>query len=491
MRNYNVVTKGEYSRKQTCEFLHLSRFIILYQNSNHHLLLEFKNRNKKTLTGLKLQINQFDGSGKFIGAFETEFENLQFKPGKFILKEDIVLNVACTEVTVKVMVAEFGDFKYVLGKDGTYVVFDKKVSNVDVDAEEEKKNLGASGHAVEGRRFKAPILVKIFAVVLLLVAVYSIVFEIFNFSKNQDGFILSNVQYKFVKGDSAEGSDIYVAGYAGEGGGDVEIPEKIGTHTVVSISDSAFSGNTNIKSLKIKGDINIGKWAFENCTNLKSVEIDGSQTISEFAFSNCTALKTVKLDNVKTIKGNGFYNCERLYKINFPSTITLIAYDAFVNCRRIYEIKNDSSQQIIKGEGLAGNAVAVYSSDDDVKHAEVDGCNYVFFDGYWHLVNCETSDTVKLADMGDEKISIPPRMFSGEIYQEINLGRSVEKIGDYAFFMTNVSKLTAEGGRFILGKEVFSNSGSLQKIDFSNVQIDVIPERTFSNSYMLSEVLQR
>ena len=490
MRNYNVVTKGEYNRKQTCEFLHLSRFIILYQNSSNHLLLEFKNRNKKTLTGINLQINQFDGSGKFLGAFEVEFENLQFKAGKFILKEDIVLDVSCVDVSVKVIMAEFGDFKYVLGKDGTYVVFDKKVSKVDVNAEEEKKMLGASGQAVEVRRFKPPVLVRIFAVVALLAIVYYSVSQIFNYSQNKDGFVLSNVQYKFVDGDSAEGTDVYVDGYVGEGGGDIEIPEKIGTHTVVSIKDMAFSGNAKITSVKIKGEnIKIGKWAFENCNNLKYLEIDGVDNIAEYSFANCTNLRKVKLDNVKVIKGNAFYNCSRLYSINFPETINLIALDAFYGCKRIYEIKNDSSQNIVKGQGVAGYAVAVYSSSDDVKHAEIDGCSYVYCDGLWHLINCEAEGSLKLADMGDEKISIPATMFSGETYTEVNLGRSVKYIGDYAFSMSNIQKIVAEDGELVLGEEVFSNNYNLQKVDFSNVTIDVIPEGTFINNYMLSEVL--
>ena len=78
-RSYSVISKGEYSYKQTNEFLLIDRFLIIRKKSRRFLLLNFNNLRNETLTGLTLQIDQFDAHGNPLGAANKTIKDLAFK----------------------------------------------------------------------------------------------------------------------------------------------------------------------------------------------------------------------------------------------------------------------------------------------------------------------------------------------------------------------------------------------------------------------------
>ena len=142
MHNFNVVNKGEYKHKQTSGALHVSRFLILRGKHCRYLLLDFNNKKEGVLTGVGLQIDQFDARGNALGTVDVSFENLNAKSGKFILKEKIKLHHACTDFFVKVVYAEYGEYKFRLGKSGEYSVYDKKEIITPVPRNSVKKETG-------------------------------------------------------------------------------------------------------------------------------------------------------------------------------------------------------------------------------------------------------------------------------------------------------------------------------------------------------------
>ena len=60
MSNYGVIAKGEYLHKQSNEFLHVDRYLILRRKAKRYLLLDFENLHTETLSGMTLQIDQLD-----------------------------------------------------------------------------------------------------------------------------------------------------------------------------------------------------------------------------------------------------------------------------------------------------------------------------------------------------------------------------------------------------------------------------------------------
>lgn len=87
---------------------------------------------------------------------------------------------------------------------------------------------------------------------------------------------------------------------------------------LTAIAENAFSGQTNILSVRIPDSIQtIGDSAFENCTALTSVTVgSGVESIGNSAFRACTALTGVTIGSgVKSIEDYAFYGCRGLEKV--------------------------------------------------------------------------------------------------------------------------------------------------------------------------------
>ena len=93
--------------------------------------------------------------------------------------------------------------------------------------------------------------------------------------------------------------------------------------------------NTNIKNVKISGDITyIPDGAFRNCKKLKTVEIGKKvEVIDQDAFNNCTSLTSVKLPNtLSSILDRAFENTA-LKSIKLPNGLRRIYSYAFWNTK--------------------------------------------------------------------------------------------------------------------------------------------------------------
>lgn len=104
--------------------------------------------------------------------------------------------------------------------------------------------------------------------------------------------------------------------------------------SVVSISKSAFSSNTDIVEINISNNIkNIENYTFMHCSNLKNI-IFGSKikTIGNSAFEDCESLESINIpDNIVDIKYSAFKDCTKLKTISLPSTLTFLDSYVFQN----------------------------------------------------------------------------------------------------------------------------------------------------------------
>ncbi|MBQ0070121.1 MAG: leucine-rich repeat protein, partial [Bacteroidales bacterium] len=86
-------------------------------------------------------------------------------------------------------------------------------------------------------------------------------------------------------------------------------------YIITEIAPNAFSGNTNITSVTIKGPVaKIGMAAFYGCSNLAKVSLGSViTTIDANAFANCTSLASVKIpDTLTGISTAAFDGCTAL-----------------------------------------------------------------------------------------------------------------------------------------------------------------------------------
>jgi predicted outer membrane repeat protein len=141
---------------------------------------------------------------------------------------------------------------------------------------------------------------------------------------------------------------------------------KLGNYTykVTAINDSAFNGQTSLKTVKIGSSITkIGKSAFSGCTSLTSVTGgSGVTTIDNYAFYRCSSLSSFPVCNkVSYLGSSAFRNCTSLKSITVGSSVTTIGANAFYSCSSLKTITVSSTKLSSVGSkifsGIAATAV--------------------------------------------------------------------------------------------------------------------------------------
>lgn len=139
----------------------------------------------------------------------------------------------------------------------------------------------------------------------------------------------------------------------------VNIPEN-----VTEIPSSGVFMNTAITSIVIpEGVTEIKGLAFNDCAKLESVTFPSTLQTLASSFKNCVSLKEVVLPEGLT-NVNGFAGCTNLTKINIPSTVTKIDYDAFTDCTALKSIVIPASVESVSG--ISGGAFGGWTVEQTI-----------------------------------------------------------------------------------------------------------------------------
>lgn len=116
--------------------------------------------------------------------------------------------------------------------------------------------------------------------------------------------------------------------------GNIAVPSKVThngkTYTVTAVSDYAFSGNSELKSVIIPASVKtIGQGAFTQCYSLNSVALPPALTeISDYMFAESSLTDIIIPGKVKRIGASAFNNCH-LKSVAIPNSVTEIGKAAF------------------------------------------------------------------------------------------------------------------------------------------------------------------
>lgn len=208
---------------------------------------------------------------------------------------------------------------------------------------------------------------------------------------------------------------------------------------VTTIEDYAFGGCTEIYSLEISDNIEtLGKGVFFKCTNMRSLKIGNNLTsIGESAFENCTSLGADNgleiPKNVKTIEKSAFKNCNSMKSLAFNEGLETIGESAFLGC------------------SLSGSTLEIPSSVKSIGDYAFRGSSLISLIlnegletiGAYAFAECgintkETNDGQKrpYLRIPDTVTSIGDYAFySCSNVDHLVMGKNVEKIGNYAFYL--------------------------------------------------------
>jgi hypothetical protein len=248
----------------------------------------------------------------------------------------------------------------------------------------------------------------------------------------------------------------------------VIIPAAVDGVQVVQISNGAFTGNENIKTVVIPDGVEtIGSLAFAQCTSLESVIMpdsvteveyqafegtkslksivwaanadvpknafsesgiesivipDGVKRIGEYAFRDCANLKDVYISNTLEEMGeSAFLNCDSIEVVDFlPSSLSTIPDYAFEHC--------DNVREIYVPEGVTHIGRYAFNRCGDREGADFEGlgANFNYF---------ANEDEIK--EMGDNVIeddSLP-------LFLTVYLSSTLEYVGPLVFSQTRLGTL--------------------------------------------------
>ena len=478
MHNYSVINKGEYKHRQTSEALHISRFLIVRRKSKRMLLLEFENLKQDNVTAINLSIDQYDARGNYLGVATLSVKDLNFKKGKFILKENVVLHRACVDFFVKVLWVEYGEFKYRLGKNETFVVYEKKQVKEKVAKKTVEKEVGKEGRVNSSRKFSSPVFVSLFAIIIVASVFVATFMHLNKFKNETTSFYQSNIEYEFANGKDVEGGDLFVKGYVGLGGnGEIVIPAEIDGRKITKINANAFMSNKNIKSLKIEGDISIEDNAFNNCTQLQKVEINGHSNLGLGAFSGCSELQTVTFASVENLGKEAFSDCNKLVDITFNGSVKTIGEKVFAKCKSLKTLSIPDEVESIGLDILAGckniEELKIPYFGETIDDSKAIG--YLFGIADYGQQKDLIPTSLKKITLSQQKVLVEGTFYGCRKVKEINLSPDLEKIAKNTFALCyRLNYLTIPSTVTEIATDAFSCNYRLFEIENNSPKVQII-----------------
>ena len=265
----------------------------------------------------------------------------------------------------------------------------------------------------------------------------------------------------------------------------IEIPSMIDEKMVTSIGEMAFwhENCETIISIIVPNSItNIGDCAFNCCYNLEEIILqEGILSIGNQAFGFCRDLESIYIPNtVQTIGDGAFIDCASLTSITIPSSVTYIGgFETFYECVSLTSINVDENNEYYSSDEFGvlfdknktilinypiGNKRTSYIMPDSVSVIKT-----------FAFMECLYLEEI---DFSENLIEIEYAAFPmGFCFKELYLPKSVQKIGDMAFYsLLSVEKIYIESMQADIGEISFG----FTDYDISGLESQEIAER-FAN----------
>ena len=224
-----------------------------------------------------------------------------------------------------------------------------------------------------------------------------------------------------------------------------------------AISDYAFAGNRNLKSITLPETLqSVGAYAFLDNENLQTVTFEADKVkLGDFAFMGCKALRSIEI-NASVIPAGCFFGCEKLSSITLGKDVSVLGQYAFSGTKlSSFKIADGNSTFVASSDGKyllnsAGDTILVVvptlSGDITINDSNITTIGT----GAFSAVTGITSVTIpSVTNVGDYAFAESVRLAT------INLGK-IESLGSYAFFNTPITTLPDISGLTYISPYAFA-----------------------------------
>ncbi len=265
---------------------------------------------------------------------------------------------------------------------------------------------------------------------------------------------------------------------------------------VTSIGNDVFYGCTGLTSITIPGSVtSIGARAFNSCKGLTSVTIcDGVTTIVGLAFYNCTGLTSITIpDSVTSIGDSAFSGCTRLTSVTIGNGVTSIGSYTFKGCTNLASVTLGANVKNIANEAFkdCNKLVEIINKSSlDIKCGdktngyiaykamEVHTCPSKFKEVNDYLFYTFNGTNYLIGYAGANAELTLPKSFNGENYA----------IYQYAFYQSaTLTSITMPNAVTSIGNNAFEYCQKLASINIPN-SVKAIGDYAFSGCKALTSV---
>ncbi|MBO7594397.1 MAG: leucine-rich repeat protein [Salinivirgaceae bacterium] len=212
-------------------------------------------------------------------------------------------------------------------------------------------------------------------------------------------------------------------------------------------------------------------------------------TISETAFKGCENLKSVTIpDVVENIGDSAFYGCSRLPQIVIPNLVTAMGQGVFGDCcsLTIYCIATSKPKQwqadwnpddypVVWGTKIDGDFIyqITNAARREISIVKYAGKDSVLVIPSKPIINSLECSITRIGDYAFAECDSLVR---------ITIPNSVQNIGDYAFAgCSRLSEVVIGSGIASIGESAFSECGAVSSIKIGNATPPTISESTFED----------
>ena len=192
-----------------------------------------------------------------------------------------------------------------------------------------------------------------------------------------------------------------------------------------SVDDYAFCGCSSLEKVDLSMCTSAGSYIFDGCSSLQPIGNPKLTSIQECAFRSCSSLEKIDLSLCTSVESEAFRGCTNLHSVGNPK-LTSISDNAFYGCSSLENIDLSMCTSV---------GYAAFQSCSSLEKIDLSMCTSVgsyAFDGCKKLENVIGLENFK---------SIPDGAFRETALKFVNLPK-VESIGNNAFMLTNITKIS-------------------------------------------------